>query len=99
MIIAVLKKDEITAPKPLSQGLTASLPLTSWLHDLHPEPSMLLTRRNEKESSTLYFSLRGDRVCKEGGLSKCSCLEKGPFWGVGGRVGTEPVAKQVRKAE
>ena len=31
MIIAVLKEDEITAPKPISQSLTASLPLTSWL--------------------------------------------------------------------
>ena len=31
MIIAVLKKDEITADKHISQGLTASLPLTSWL--------------------------------------------------------------------
>ena len=59
---AVLKEDEITAPKPLSQGLTASLPFTSWLHDLHPEPSILLMRWNEKESSTLYLSLRG-RVC------------------------------------
>ena len=31
MIIAVLKEDEITASKPIFQGLTASLPLTSWL--------------------------------------------------------------------
>ena len=52
-------------------------------HDLHPEPSILLMRRNEKESSSLYFSLRRDRVCKEGGLGKCSCLEKGSFCGLG----------------
>ena len=31
MIIADLKEDEITAHKPLSQGLTASLRLLSWL--------------------------------------------------------------------
>ena len=55
--------------------------------------------RRIEESSTLYFSLRGDRVCKEGGLSKCSCLEKGSFCRVVGKVGTGPVAKQVRKAE
>ena len=79
MIIAVLKEDEITALKPLSQGLTASLPLTSWLPWSWPwaqHPS------REKESSTLYFGLRG-RVCKEAGLSKCSCLEKGSFCGLG----------------
>ena len=79
MIIAVLKEDEITAPKPISQGLTAFLPLTSWLPWSWPwaqHPS------REKESSTLYFGLRG-RVCKEAGLSKCSCLEKGSFCGLG----------------
>ena len=47
----------------------------------------------------MYFCLRGDRVCKEGGVSKYLCLEKGSFCRVGGRVGTGPVAKKVRKAE